>query len=246
MAGHSKFKKIKHKKGSQDAKRSNIFTKIIREITVAVKNGGGPNPELNPRLRSAMIAARQENMPKDKIETAIGKASNNDPDTNYEEMKYEGYGPCGTALIVECLTDNRNRTASDIRAIFGKNGGNLGEIGSVSYLFKKLGSIVFLKSNIPSGDDLLLFIMELGVDDYLEEDDYYEIFTKQEDFHRIKEALEAKFGIAEQAIIEWRPNEIIQLEGDHLIKAIKLLDLLEDNDDVQKVFYNFELPEEVE
>jgi YebC/PmpR family DNA-binding regulatory protein len=239
MAGHSKFKKIKHKKGAQDAKRSNIFTKVIREITVAVKTGGA-NALFNPRLRSAILAARAENMPKDKIEAAVSKASSNDSNENYEEIRYEGYGPAGTAFIVECLTDNRNRTASDIKTIFGKNCGHLGEIGSVSYLFKKLGFIIYNKDKLQSKDDLLIFAIELGLDDFIEEDDYCEIICKQEDFHKIKDDLAKIFGEPDIAGLEWRAINNLNLDQENLIKTIKLIDTLEDNDDVQKVFYNFQ------
>ena len=240
MAGHSKFKKIKHKKGAQDAKRSNIFTKIIREITVAVKSGANSNPDFNSRLRVAIMAAREENMPKEKIEAAIGKASSSDSE-NYDEMRYEGYGPAGTALIVDVLTDNRNRAATEIRTIFGKNGGHLAEAGSVSYMFKKIGFIIYLKSAIQSPTNFLNDILEIGADDYIEHDDYYEILCQQDAFHGIKEGLERNYGPAEDSNLEWRADNIISLSGDDAAKVTKLLDALDDSDDVQSVFYNFEV-----
>lgn len=245
MAGHSKFKKIKHKKGAQDAKRSNIFTKLIREIIVAAKIGDS-NPEFNHRLRTAILAAREENMPKDKIEGAIKKATSNDPDTQYEEVRYEGYGPAGTALIVEGLTDNRNRTASEIRTIFGKNGGHLAETGSVSYMFKRVGYIIYLKEKIKSQDELLNSVLESGADDCIEHDDCYEIICSQEDFNAAKDYLEKAFGVPAEAKIELRTENMIQLIGDDLIKAAKLLDALHDNDDVQSVSCNFEIDDDDE
>jgi len=244
MAGHSKFKKIKHKKGAQDAKRSNTFTKLIREIIVAAKTGS--NPEFNPRLRTAIIAAREENMPKDKIDSAIRKATSNDPDTHYEEVRYEGYGPAGTALIVEGLTDNRNRTASEIRTIFGKNGGHLAESGSVSYMFKRIGYIIYGKDKIKSGDRFLDSVLESGAYDCLEHHDHYEVLCEQENFHLAKDFIEKEFGEADHAKIEWRTDNMVELHGESLDKAIKLLDALHDNDDVQSVSCNFEIEEDEE
>ena len=245
MAGHSKFKKIKHKKGAQDAKRSNTFTKLIREIIVAAKVGDS-NPEFNPRLRTAIIAAREENMPKDKIDSAIKKATSNDPDTQYEEVRYEGYGPAGTALIVEGLTDNRNRTASEIRTIFGKNGGHLAESGSVSYMFKRIGYVIYEKDSVKSGDEFLNSVLESGADDCIEHDDCYEVVCQQESFHSAKDYLEKAFGEPAQAKIEWRTDNMVQLTGEDIAKAAKLLDALHDNDDVQSVSCNFEIEEDEE
>lgn len=240
MAGHSKFKNIQHRKGAQDKKRANIFTKIIREIIVAAKSGG-INPEFNPRLRVAITTARSQNMPKDKIEGAINKAHANDADSNYEEVRYEGYGPAGTALIVEGLTDNRNRTAPEIRTIFGKNGGHLAETGSVSYMFKRVGYIIYEKAVIKSGDEFLNAVLESGADDCVEHDDCYEVVCQTENFNAAKESLEKTYGEPHEAKIEWRSDNIISLSGEAAAKAIKLLDALEDNDDVQTVSCNFEI-----
>ncbi len=240
MAGHSKFKKIKYKKGAKDAKRSNIFTKLIREIIVAAKVGDS-NPEFNYRLRTAILAAREENMPKDKIDGAIKKATSNDLDAQYEEVRYEGYGPAGTALIVEGLTNNRNRIASEIRTIFGKNGGHLAESGGVSYMFKKVGYIIYLKDKIKSQDDLLNSVLESCADDCIDHDDCYEIISTQENFHIAKDYLEKIFGEAAEAKIELRTDNMIQLTGEDSAKALKLLDALYENDDVQSVSCNFEV-----
>lgn len=236
MAGHSKFKTIKHRKGAQDAKRSNIFTKLIREIIVATKSGGS-DPEFNPRLRTAITAAREENMPKDKIENAINKAESNDSEHNYDEVRYEGYGPAGTAWIVEGLTDNKNRISSEIRTIFGKNSGHLGESGSVSYMFNKIGYIIFAKG-VPS-DEILNTVLASSADDCYEHDDCFEVICKPEDFHSVKEYLEKTLGKATEAKIEWRANNIIQLNSDDAAKAMKLLNALYDNDDIQSVACNF-------
>ena len=240
MAGHSKFKNIQHRKGAQDKKRANVFTKIIREIIVAAKSGDS-NPEFNPRLRVAIAAARNENMPKDKIEVAIHKATSNDTDSHYEEVRYEGYGPAGTALIVEGLTDNRNRTASEIRSIFGKNGGHLAETGSVSYMFKRIGYMIYEKSSINSGDEFLNAVLESGADDCIEHEDFYEVICHQENFHAAKEALEESYGDSSEAKLEWRADNVIKLSGEAAAKATKLLEVLEDNDDVQLVSFNFEV-----
>ena len=239
MAGHSKFKTIKHRKGTQDAKRSNIFTKLIREIIVATK-AGDRNPDFNPRLRVAINTARSENMPKDKIESAINKASSNDVDSHFEEVRYEGYGPAGTALIVEGLTDNRNRTASIIRKIFDRNGGHLAETGSVSYMFKKIGFLLYSKEMRTSADEFLNAVLESGADDCIEHDDCYEVIAQQETFHIVKEYLEKYYGEANESKIEWRASNIITITGDDIIKVNKLLDALDDSDDVQSISCNFE------
>lgn len=245
MAGHSKFKKIKHKKGAQDAKRAKSFTKLTREIIVAAKVGDS-NPEFNPRLRTAIIAAREANMSKDKIDSAIKKATTNDPDSQYEEIRYEGYGPAGTAIIVEGLTDSRNRANSEIRTIFGKNGGHLADIGSVSYMFNRSGYIVYDKDQIQSADTLLNAVLESGADDCIEHDDCYEIVCNKENFHTAKEYLEKILGVATESKIEWMTDNMIHLTGDDAIKAMKLLDILHEHDDVQSVAYNFTVDEDEE
>jgi len=239
MAGHSKFKTIKHRKGAQDARRSNTFTKLIREIIVATK-AGDRNPDFNPRLRVAINAARSENMPKDKIEGAINKASSNEIGSNYEEIRYEGYGPAGTALIVEGLIENRHKTSAEIRKIFEKNGGHIAETGSVTYMFKKIGFMLYSKEVIKSADEFLNAVLESGADDCVEHEDCYEVVCQLEDFHVVKDHLESHYGEAAEAKIEWRANNIINLEGEDAVKANKLLDLLHDNDDVQSIACNFE------
>ncbi len=239
MAGHSKFKTIKHRKGAQDARRSNTFTKLIREIIVATK-AGDKNPDFNPRLRVAINAARAENMPKDKIEGVINKASSNDTDENYEEVRYEGYGPAGTALIIEGLIKNRNKAASEIRKIFDKNGGHLAETGSVSYMFQKIGFLLYSKEIIKSADEFLNTILDSGADDCIEHEDCYEVICQLETFHTVKDKLEEHYGEAAEAKIEWRASNIISLVGEDAVKANKLLDFLHDNDDVQSISCNFE------
>jgi YebC/PmpR family DNA-binding regulatory protein len=238
MAGHSKFKTIKHKKGAQDAKRSKSFTKLIREIIVAAKVGDS-NPEFNPRLRTAILASREANMPKDKIDGAIKKATTNDPDSQYEEIRYEGYGPAGTALIVEALTENRNRTNSEIRTIFGKNGGHLADSGSVSYMFKRSGYIIYGKDIIKSEELFLNAVLESGADDCVEHDDCYEIVCNQDTFHPAKDYLEKTLGAPSEAKIGWMTDNMLHLTGDDAVKAMKLLDTLHENDDVQGVSCNF-------
>lgn len=233
MSGHSKFKKIKHKKGAQDAKRSNIFTKLIREIIVATKTGGN-DPEFNARLRTAISDARNENMPKDRIDNAIKKASANDPDTHYDEVRYEGYGPSGTAIIVEGLTDNRNRTASELRTIFGKNGGHLAETGSVSYMFDRIGYILYDKNK----KNFINVVLEYDIQDCIEHDDCYEVICTQENFHIVKDKLEAVFKQPIDAKLEWRAQNIINLNDESYTRFLKLLNALHDNDDIQSISHN--------
>lgn len=240
MAGHSQFSNIKHRKGAQDAKRSQKFTKLIREITVAAKLGL-PDPELNPRLRSAIFAARKENLPKDKIETAIKNATGNVAGENYEEVQYEGYGPSGTTLIVHALTNNCNRTASEIRHIFSRKGGNLGETGSVSYLYNHVGLIVYQKE-ATSFDDLFNYGIELEVLNVEENksDELYIITCEVKDFGKVRDAFYEKFGELELARLAWQPKDSIQISDKELAdKVCSLVEALEDNDDVQYVEGNF-------
>ena len=238
MAGHSQFKNIMHRKGRQDAQKSKLFGKLAREITVAAKLGT-PDPAMNPRLRAAVLAARQENMPKDNIERAIKKAAGNEGE-NYDEIRYEGYGPGGVAVIVEALTDNRNRAASDIRSLFSKSGGNLGETGSVSFMFEHTGVIEYERS-VASDDAMLDAAIEAGADDVVSGEDGHEIYASQGTFREVAKALEAKFGEPRKAAMTWKPQNTIAVDDDTGEKLLKLVDLLNEHDDVQNVFANFEV-----
>ena len=238
MAGHSQFKNIMHKKGKQDAIRSKLFSKFAREITVAAKMGM-PDINMNPRLRMAVIAARAENMPKDNIERAIKKASAGDTE-NYEEVRYEGYAPGGVAVIVEALTDNRNRTAGEVRSYFTKAGGALAETGAVSFMFDHVGLIVFAKA-AASDDAMLEAAIEAGADDVQSDAEAHEIVTSIEAMKDAQKALEAKFGEPRKASIVWRPQNTISVDDEAGEKILKLIGALEDNDDVQNVTANFEV-----
>lgn len=237
MAGHSQFKNIMYRKGAQDAKRAKLFSKLGREITVSAKTGL-PDPMMNPRLRLAIQAARAQNMPKDNIERAIKKALGNDEE-NFEEIRYEGYGPGGTAVIVEALTDNRNRTAPEVRSYFAKNGGNLAETGAVSFMFDRLGIIEFAPQ-VGSEDDILEAAIDAGADDVKSDSDGHEIFCAPDQLHEVSKALEAKFGEPRKASLIWQPQNTILVDDENAEKLIKLIDTLEDNDDVQNVYSNFE------
>jgi len=238
MAGHSQFKNIMHRKGKQDAMRSKMFGKLAREITVAAKLGT-PDPAMNPRLRLAITAARAENVPKDNIERAIKKAIGNDGE-NYDEIRYEGYGPGGVAVIVEALTDNRNRAASDIRSYFTKSGGNLGETGSVSFMFDRVGVIEY-DAKVASDDAVLEAAIEAGADDVASDEDGHEVFASQDTFREVAKALEAKFGEPRKAALVWKPQNTITVDDETGEKLFKLLDLLNEHDDVQNVYANFEV-----
>lgn len=238
MAGHSQFKNIMHRKGRQDAAKSKLFGKLAREITVAAKTGL-PDPNMNPRLRAAIIAARAENMPKDNIERAIKKASGNDG-ANYDEIRYEGYGPGGVAVIVEALTDNRNRTASEVRSYFTKVGGNLAETGAVSFMFDRIGVLEFDAAKADA-DTMLEAAIEAGADDVVSSEAGHEIITSLEGLIEISKALEAKFGEPRKSALVWRPQNSIAVDDETGEKLVKLMDLLDDNDDVQNVIANFEL-----
>jgi YebC/PmpR family DNA-binding regulatory protein len=238
MAGHSQFKNIMHRKGRQDAQKSKLFGKLAREITVAAKLGT-PDPAMNPRLRAAVVAARQENMPKDNIERAIKKAMGGEGE-NYAEIRYEGYGPGGVAIIVEALTDNRNRAASDIRSYFTKSGGNLGETGSVSFLFDHTGIIEYDKG-VASDDAMLDAAIEAGADDVISSESGHEVYASQEHFREVAKALEAKFGEPRKAALTWRPQNTVAVDDETGEKLLKLLDLLNEHDDVQNVYANFEV-----
>ena len=238
MAGHSQFKNIMHRKGRQDAQKSKLFGKLAREITVAAKLGT-PDPAMNPRLRAAMVAARQENMPKDNIERAIKKALGGEGD-NYDEIRYEGYGPGGVAIIIEALTDNRNRAASDIRSYFTKSGGNLGETGSVAFMFDRTGIIEY-DHGVASDDAMLDAAIEAGADDVISSASGHEIYAAQESFRDVAKALEAKFGEARKAALTWKPQNTVAVDDETGEKLLKLIVLLNEHDDVQNVYANFEV-----
>ncbi|MGA2794706.1 MAG: YebC/PmpR family DNA-binding transcriptional regulator [Roseiarcus sp.] len=238
MAGHSQFKNIMHKKGKQDAIRSKLFSKLAREITVAAKMGL-PDPAMNARLRAAVIDARAENMPKDNIERAIKKASGADGE-NYDEVRYEGYAPGGVAIIVEALTDNRNRTAGEVRSNFAKAGGALAETGAVSFMFDRAGLILFDKS-VASDDAMLEAAIEAGADDVVSGPDGHEVVTSVEWLRDAQKKLEAKFGEPRKASIVWRPQNTIAVDDESGEKILKLVGALEENEDVQNVYANFEI-----
>ncbi|HNR14365.1 MAG TPA: YebC/PmpR family DNA-binding transcriptional regulator [Thermodesulfobacteriota bacterium] len=243
MSGHSKWSTIKRKKGAADAKRGKVFSKLIKEITIAARIGGA-NTDGNPRLRSAITAARAENMPKDNIERAIKKGSGEQGGANYEEISYEGYGPGGAAVLVDALTDNRNRTSGEIRHIFSKHGGSLGEGGCVSWLFDKKGLIVFDKDKVDE-EKLLEIALEAGVEDVKEEDTTFEVTTDPSRFHEVKTALDnldMQYVLAEISMI---PKNTVKLVGKEAEQMIRLMDALEDSDDVQKASANFDIPEEI-
>jgi YebC/PmpR family DNA-binding regulatory protein len=240
MAGHSQFKNIMHKKGKQDAIRSKLFSKLAREITVAAKMGL-PDPAMNARLRAAVIEARAENMPKDNIDRAIKKASSADTE-NYDEVRYEGYAPGGVAVIVEALTDNRNRTAGEVRSYFTKAGGALAETGAVSFMFDRVGLIVFDRK-VADDEAMLDAAIEAGADDVVSGPEEHEVITSVEALRDAQKALEAKFGEPEKAAIVWRPQNTIAVDDEAGEKILRLIGALEDNDDVQNVTANFEVSE---
>ena len=238
MAGHSQFKNIMHKKGKQDAIRSKLFSKFAREITVAAKMGM-PDPAMNPRLRLAVLAARQENMPKDNIERAIKKAVGGDAE-NYDEVRYEGYAPGGVAVIIEALTDNRNRTAGEVRSYFTKAGGALAETGAVSFMFDHVGSIEY-PGSVGSEDAIMEAAIEAGADDVISNEEGHEVVTTIESFTEVAKALEAKFGEPRKSKLVWKPQNTITVDDEAGEKILKLIGNLEDNDDVQNVYANFEI-----
>jgi YebC/PmpR family DNA-binding regulatory protein len=242
MAGHSQFKNIMHRKGGQDAKKAKIFNKLGREITVAAKTGL-PDPAMNPRLRAAIQAARQKNMPKDRIDRAIKSGEGGDA-ADYEAIRYEGYGPGGVALIIEALTDNRNRTAPEIRTAFSKAGGALGETNSVSFMFQRLGVIAY-PATIASADAVFEAAAEAGAENVESEGDEHEVTTTIENFSAVRDALEDKYGPATNAALEWRPLTTATPTPEQAEALFKLIDVLEDNDDVQTVAANAELSDEL-
>ncbi len=241
MAGHSKYKNIMYRKGAQDKKRSALFSKLSREITVAAKMGL-PDPDANARLRAAIIAARAQSMPKDNIQRSIDKASASDGD-NYEEIRYEGFGPGGVALIVEALTDNRNRSASNVRAAFTKAGGALGETGSVSFMWDRAGEI-FYTSEAGDADKVMEAAIEAGADDVQSDEDGHTIYCAFENVGEVSKALEAALGEAESVKIIWKPKNNVPVDEDRAQSLMKLVATLEDDDDVQNVYANFEVDDE--
>ena len=238
MAGHSQFKNIMHRKGRVDAQRSKLFGKLAREITVAAKLGL-PDPDMNPRLRAAVLAARAENMPKDNIERAIKKAQGGDAES-YDEIRYEGYGPGGAAVIVEAMTDNRNRTTSDIRSAFTKSGGSLAETGAVAFLFDRVGVVAF-DAKVADADAMVEAAIEAGADDVVSNEDGHEIYCEQGALGEVTKALEARFGEPRKSALVWRSQNTVDVDDEAAEKLIRLVESLEDHDDVQNVFVNFEV-----
>lgn len=241
MSGHSKWHSIKHKKGALDAKRGKLFTKFIKEITVAARTGGG-DPDANARLRKAILDAKAGNMPNETIDRAIRRGTGEEEGVNYEEITYEGYGPGGVALLIQSMTDNRNRTVAEIRHLFSKNGGNLGEAGSVGWMFEKKGYIVVSKSD-KSEEELFDLVIEAGADDLRDDEDNFEIITSPEAFEGVQSAVKSA-GIEPQvAEVEFVPQNYIRLEGADARQMLKLMEALEDHEDVQKVSANFDISE---
>ncbi|RLC05415.1 MAG: YebC/PmpR family DNA-binding transcriptional regulator [Deltaproteobacteria bacterium] len=244
MSGHSKWSSIKHKKGAADAKRGKIFTKLIKEITVAARMGGSGDPDANPRLRTAILAAKAENMPKDNIERGIKKGTGELEGVDYEENTYEGYGPGGAAVFLESLTDNKNRAVADIRHIFSKCGGNLGENGCVAWMFDKKGYIVVERSAIDE-DSLMEVALEAGAEDVRADDSNFEVITAPEDFEAVKAAIDEKEIPCLDAEVTMLPQTATSLQGKEADQMIRLMDMLDDCEDVQKVYTNADIPEEL-
>jgi YebC/PmpR family DNA-binding regulatory protein len=242
VAGHSKFKNIMHRKGAQDKKRSAMFSKLSREITVAAKMGI-PDPDMNPRLRLAVNAAKAQSMPKDNIQRAIDKASKGDAE-NYEEVRYEGYGPGGIAIIVEALTDNRNRTATNVRTAFSKNGGNLGASGAVSHGFDRMGLIEY-PASVGDEEKVLEAAIEAGAEDVESSEDGHSIWTAMDALHEVAKALEASLGAADSAKLAWKPQTVVEVDEANAATLMKMIDTLEDDDDVQTVWGNYDISDAV-
>ncbi len=243
MAGHSQFKNIMHRKGAQDAKRAKQFARLAREIEVAARLGA-PDPDQNPRLRSAITAARAANMPKDRIERAVNKAAGGGDGAALEEVRYEGFGPGGIAIIVEALTDNRNRTAAEIRASFGKFGGNMGDTGSVGFMFDRVGQLLY-PAAAASADEMFEVALEAGAGDVVSDGSGHEVTTAPDDFHSVGAALETRFGAPQESGLTWKPQNTVAVDEETAPTLIKLLSALEDCDDVQSVSANFEIADEV-
>lgn len=243
MSGHSKWSSIKHKKAAVDAKRGKIFTKLIKEITVAAREGGG-DPDTNPRLRTAIANAKAQNMPNETIERGILRGTGQLPGTSYEEIIYEGYGPKGVAIIVEVVTDNRNRSTSDLRNILSKNGGNLGERGCVSWMFDKKGLIVIDKDKADE-DELIMITLDAGAEDIKSEDDSYEIITEPQHFESVRNAIQEAGIEATLEEVSMIPQTTVKLDGKEALQLLKIIGSLEDHDDVQNVYSNFDIPDEL-
>jgi YebC/PmpR family DNA-binding regulatory protein len=243
MAGHSQFKNIMHRKGAQDKKRAKVFTKIIRELTTAARSGL-PDPNANPRLRAALILARQANMPKDTVERAVKRGAGAEAGEAYEEIRYEGYGPGGVAVIVEALTDNRNRTASEVRAAFTKAGGSLGETNSVSFLFDRVGEIVY-PAAAATPDAIFEAALEAGAANVESGAEEHVVTASVEDFNTARDALEKQIGASSAARLVWRPKTQTPVDAETAATLFKLLETLEDSDDVQNVYANFDVAEDV-
>jgi YebC/PmpR family DNA-binding regulatory protein len=243
MSGHSKWSTIKHKKAAQDAKRGAMFTKVIKELTVAARMGGG-DVDMNPRLRTAVLKAKAVNMPQDTMQRAIMKGTGELPGVHYEEITYEGYGPGGVAMIVTVLTDNRNRTVAEIRKIFSKNGGNLGESGCVAWMFQKKGLIVVDKDRVDE-DELFTIALEAGAEDVRPADAMYEVITSVEDFEPVKQGITTKGIEPSSSEVSLLPQTTVRLEGSQARQLLKLMDELEEHDDVQNIYANFDIPDEV-
>lgn len=244
MAGHSKWANIKHRKGAQDKKRSNLFTKLAREIIISARMGA-PDPAFNPRLRAAIAAAKAQSMPKDKIEYSIKKGAGELGDgENYEEIRYEGYGSGGIAIIVDCLTDNRNRTAADVRTILNKGGGSLGESGSVSFMFDRIGLIQY-KADIAGADDVFEAALEAGADECESDEEIHEITCAADSFNEVRDVLVEKYGDPDVGRLSWKPHNTIEVDKDQAEKILNLIDKLEECDDVQYVAANYNISDDV-
>ena len=243
MSGHSKWSSIKHKKGAADAKRGKIFTKLIKEITVAARMGGG-DPDGNPRLRAAIVAAKAENMPKENIDRGIKKGTGELEGVNYEEASYEGYGPGGVAILLDCLTDNKNRTVADVKHLFERHGGNLGEPGCVAWIFEQKGLIVLGKEKVDE-EQLFDVALEAGAEDVKEEDDEFEIITDPSDFESIKKAIEEADFPYTMAEVTKIPKNMVKVEGKKAQQMLNLIQTLEDHDDVTHAYANFDIPDDV-
>ncbi len=243
MAGHSHVKNVMHRKGAQDARRARQFAKLIREITVAAKQGL-PDPAANARLRAAVTTAFKQNMTKDTVDRAIKKASGAAAGEDYTDVRYEGYGPAGVAVIVETLTDNRNRTASDVRSAFSKHGGALGETNSVSFMFNRLGVVTY-KPATATPDAILEAAIDAGADDVVSDETGHEVTCGIDSLFAVRDALEQRFGPPEEAKFDWRPTTTVTLDDERAASVLKLIDALEDNDDVQNVYANFDIPDDI-
>jgi YebC/PmpR family DNA-binding regulatory protein len=243
MAGHSKWANIMHRKGAQDSKRAKRFTKLVREVIVAARSGM-PDPEHNPRLRAAIAAAKSQSVPKDNIERAIKKVQGGGEGENYDELTYEGFGAGGVAVMVDAMTDNRNRTAAEVRSIFNKFGGTLGETGSVNYLFQRAGSIRY-PLDVASTDDMFEAALEAGAEDCTHDEDGHEVICAPDAFGEVSESLSSRFGDAESATLIWKPQTTIAVDEDQATSLFKLIEALDDSDDVQQVSANFDVSDDI-